>query len=515
MTKLVLTLPFLVLAQLLNGAESGPVIMDLKQGQAQEIRVAGPAGQVQRRVRLLKVQEYFWPNWFIPDATNHQVFQSAEVELEVDGTRAALRARPFEPPRLVNGLRLYVETTRNWATTPQLDPVPQVDGDVRLSCVADGMAWGPATLRFPVRQYRWQANTYRNTWGALVPYNKLYYHRGEDFGAIPDDLEVLSSLDGTVIRSPLPRGDGDSNRLEIRHPSGLDFMYCHMNLETILPGLTNGAPVAVGQVLGRTGMTWDGRRSQVNDPHVHWGVSKQGGDLGSFPFLLEAYLRDYPDSVLAMAGGYYYAMPGDLVELDASRTVARPGRRIVRYQWLLHDGRKLDGVQATVRAEMPGLFSEELRVWADDGREDRDYAQLRVWDADRGARVSSGWFYHSPVRGARAGSPVRFWNRLWGTIAPVTIDFGDGSPVANVNREFDHVYATPGLYTTKLQSRGPGGEPLEIRMRVVVEVVTNKCSSGAWSKSISAGVEANQSGKAPAGLPCPASARAGLSGDNR
>jgi hypothetical protein len=331
------------------------------------------------------------------------------------------------------------------------------------------MTWGPSALRFPIRQYRWQANTYRNTWCALVPYNQLYYHRGEDFGAIPDELEVLASLRGTVVASPLPVGDGDSNKLEIRNASGLDITYYHMNLETISPTLTNGAVAAAGQVLGRSGMTWAGRRSQDRDPHLHWGVSRQGQQLGSYPFLLEAYLRDYADSVLAMAGGYYFAMPGDLIQLDASRTVARPGRRIVRYRWLLHDGREFEGERPTVRAVEPGLYSEELRVWADDGSEDRDYAQLRVWDAARGGRIGAGWFYHSPVRGARAGRPIRFWHRLWGTTAPVTIDFGDGTPVTAAERDSDHVYAIPGLFTAKLQSRGPMDEPLEIRMRVVIE----------------------------------------------
>ena len=191
--------------------------------------------------------------------------------------------------------------------------------------------------------------------------------------------------------------------------------------------------------------------------------------MGSYPFLLEAYLRDYPDAVLAIAGGYCYAMPGDTVQLDASRTIARPGRRIVRYRWFLHDGREFDGARPTVRAEKPGLYSEELRVWADDGSEDRDYVQLRVWDANRGSRIGAGWFYHSPVRGARAGQSIRFWNRLWNTIAPVMIDYGDGSPAAPINRESFHVYAKPGLYTARLQSRGPDEEPLEIRMRVVVE----------------------------------------------
>jgi murein DD-endopeptidase MepM/ murein hydrolase activator NlpD len=458
-----------LLAGALSAAENWPVLIDLKQGQPQEVRVAGPAGEIQRSVRLVRLEEHYWPDWFIPEATDHRTLSSAEVQIEVSGTRATLWARPFEPPQLVNGLRLYVETTRNWATTPQLDPLPGIDGEVRLSCVAEGATWGSSALRFPIRQYRWQANTYRNTWSALVPYNKLYYHRGEDFGAIPDELEVLTSLGGSLVRSPLPHGDGDSNCLKVDCGSGLEVAYYHMDLETILPGLVAGAKVAAGQTLGRTGMTWDGRRAQGNDPHLHWGIARDGRSLGSYPFLLEAYLRDYPDPVLAMAGGYHYSMPGGAVELDGSRSVARPGRRVVRYQWRLHDGREVEGPRTSVRADKPGLYSEELRVWADDGSEDRDYAQLRVWDAQRGPRIGAGWFYHSPIRDAHAGSPVRFWNRLWNTTGPVSIDFGDGSPATAINRELEHVYAAPGLFTARLQSRGPGDEPVEVRMRVVIE----------------------------------------------
>lgn len=449
--------------------DAPPLVFELDVGQAKEIRVPGPGGEVRRVVRLLQVEESRWPNWHLAEAPGHAVLRAAEVQVEVGGTRATLWARPFEPPRLVDGLRLYVESTHTWATTSQLDPLVGMTQHVRMSCVAEGMPWGPPELRFPIARFRWQANTYGNTWGALVPYNKLYYHRGEDFGAIPDELEVVASLGGTVIQSPLPDGDGDSNHLRIRHAAGLECAYYHMNLETIPSGLTEGVVVGAGQRLGRTGMTWDGRRSQVNDPHLHWGVFRDGQPLASYPFVLEAYLRDYPDSVLAVAGGYHYAMPGEPVELDASRSVARPGRRIVRHRWLLHDGREVEAAQAVVRADRPGLYCEELRVWADDGSEDRDYVQLRVWDRERGGRMGAGWLYHSPVRGGRPGEPVRFWNRLWGTTAPVTLEFGDGSPATQVEAETTHVYATPGRYTARLSSLGPDREPLEVRMQVVIE----------------------------------------------
>ena len=447
-----------------------PVVFELDLNQTRQVQLAGPFGPVERGVRLLAVRESYWPNCHIPELPQKRVFRSAEVDIVVSGTPATLLARPFEMPKTVNGLRLYVETTRAWATEQQLDPMPGVRRAVRLSCVAMGTPWGPAELRFPVRDYRWWANTYGNTWLALVPYNAHYYHRGEDLGAIPDRLDVLASLEGVVTRSPLPGGDGESNGLQIRCPSGVELNYFHMNIETMLPHLTSNALVRAGDSLGRTGMTWAGRKSQHNDPHLHWGVTVDGKPLASYPFLVEAYLRDYADPLLAVAGGYHYATPGETVELDGSRSVARHDRSIVRYQWRLHDGREIEGPRAVLKTVQPGLFSEELRVFADDGSEDRDYAQLRVWNTTAGAHFAAGWFYHWPVRGARPGTPILFWNRLFGTTGPAEIDFGDGSASVRINQEVSHIYPKAGLYTAALRSRGPADEPVEVRMRVMIEL---------------------------------------------
>lgn len=446
-----------------------PVVFELDVGQAKQIEVTGSSGPVARQVRLLAVREFYWPNYHIPDLDKKRVFRSAEVDVDVSGITATLEARPFEMPQTVNGLRLYVETTRAWATGPQLDPMPEVRSAVRFSCVAEGAPWGPEDMRFPVATYRWRANTYNNTWLALVPYNSHYYHRGEDFGAIPDRLEVLASLGGVIAHSPLPDGDGESNKLMIRSPCGLEVTYYHMNLESIVSRLTNHAAVRSGDLLGRTGMTWAGRKSQHHDPHLHWGVSVAGKPLASYPFAVEGYMRDYADPLLAVAGGYHYATPGETFELDGSRSVARHGRRIVRHLWRLHDGREVEGPRATLSAGQPGLYSEELRVFADDGSEDRDYAQLRVWNTNAPARFASGWIYHWPVRGAHPGNPILFWNRLSGTTRPAEIDFGDGFAAVKIDQVASHTYSKAGLHTVAVRSLGPDDEPVEVRMRVVIE----------------------------------------------
>src|SRR3546814_16843238 len=91
-----------------------------------------------------------------------------------------------------------------------------VEKDVRLSICLEGESWGPESLKFPILDYRWRASAYNNTWSSLVPYNKLYYHRGEDYGAIPDKLDIIAPLDGEIMDTPLPDGDIASHALFLR-----------------------------------------------------------------------------------------------------------------------------------------------------------------------------------------------------------------------------------------------------------------------------------------------------------
>jgi hypothetical protein len=212
-----------------------------------------------------------------------------------------------------------------------------------------------------------------------------------------------------------------SNALGLRLPSGILVRYAHMNIETIDSALVVGAAVKSGQALARTGCTWNGRRSQTHDPHLHVGFHAAGTSISPYPFLVEAYLRAYDDPVLAVAGGYAFTVPGGSVDLDGSRSVARPAGaasakpdRALAMRWVLHDGRIVEGPRARAVFDRPGLYSEELRVRAAGGGEDRDFLQVRVYDPFRGSDIGRGWIYHAPVRGIRPGTPVLFWHRLNG-----------------------------------------------------------------------------------------------------
>jgi murein DD-endopeptidase MepM/ murein hydrolase activator NlpD len=446
-----------------------PLVFELDPGETMTI-ARGQAGKTRSRtVKLISVKPFFEPNEWFGEGLPPRNYACAEVVVEVSGRRVTLLHRPYQMPVVVHGLRLYVETIREWAENAEIADLKDVRRQVRLAAGAAGEPWGPATLVFPIRNYRWRSAAYNNTWSSLVPYNKLYYHRGEDYGAMPDRLDVVAPFDGTVTATPGPAGDGKSNEIRIRNAAGIVCRLSHMNTESIRPGYPVGTPVAAGTVLARTGMTWDGRKSQEYDPHCHVELRHGEVQLASFPYLMEAYLRDYPDPVLAVAGGYAFTQAGRAVQLDGSRSLARPGGRTGRHVWTLHDGRVATGKRVTVQYDRPGLYTEELQVTGPGGATDRDFVQVRVYEAGRGRQVAYGWAYHFPVRGIRPGTPVLFWNRLLHVQDPVTIRFGDGTPPEPVGRETTHAYRAPGRYVVTFSARGPREEPVAVKLEVVVE----------------------------------------------
>jgi len=128
----------------------------------------------------------------------------------------------------------------------------------------------------------------------------LYYHRGEDLGAIPDKLEVSAWADGQIIKSPLPTGNIGSNSILIKSQNGLEFYYSHCNTESIDPGILVGKYVKKGQHISKTGMTWNGQESQHNDPHLYSELNFNWYQISLFPYLIEAYFRKYDENFLLL-----------------------------------------------------------------------------------------------------------------------------------------------------------------------------------------------------------------------
>lgn len=447
-----------------------PLVFELNVGESHSFKRSYQHKQLERSVQLISVKHFTEPNLWFSGKLPPENYSRAEVVLEISGERVTLVHRPYESPKVVNGLRVFVEATREWARNAELADITDVEKQVRLAVCLEGEPWGPTDLAFPLKDYRWRSAAYNNTWSSLVPYNKLYYHRGEDYGAIPDRLEVVAPIEGKIIKSPLPDGDGASNAIYIQNQEGITFRMSHMNIETINKDYPLGTQVKAGTVLAKTGMTWDGRKSQTHDPHFHVEMNYKDTKLASFPYLLEAYLRAYPDPVLAVAGGYRFALVNTKVQLDASRSLAAKGKKISTYTWKLHNGKTIQAPQTTISYAQPGLYTEELIVTTDDGQEDRDFVQVRVYDEKQKVdELAFGWAYYAPVRDITPGTEIIFWNRLTKTSTPVSIDFGDGTAPQIIDKALTYRYKKKGNYTVLLSSSDKYNNPVSLKLEVKVE----------------------------------------------
>ena len=253
----------------------------------------------------------------------------------------------------------------------------------------------------------------------------------------------------------------------------MEFYYSHCNTESIDPGILVGKYVKKGQHISKTGMTWNGQKSQHNDPHLHTELNFNGYQISLFPYLIEAYFRKYDDKLLAVAGGYRFANVGDSIELDASRSICRNNEKIVSYQWKLHNGVIVDKPVIKVKYESAGYYSEELIVKTANGDVDKDFLQVRVNNLNSTTDISHGWAYYSPQRNIKPGQSILFWNRIVNTKTSVLINFGDGTPIQTMVNSIFHTYSKSGNYTVELSSKGLNNEPVSVKLEVVVSQLTN------------------------------------------
>lgn len=447
-----------------------PLVFELNKGDSILIDRTYKNRRITRTIQLKNIRLFTEHNSWFPDSLGRSNYYKAEVDITVAGKLYTLNLQPYQMPTAVDGLRIYIEAVKEMDKIPNLDPTVKMDKEIRFSVCLEGEPWGiPSELEFPVNDYRWRSASYNNTWSALVPFNALYYHKGEDFGAIPDKLDVCAWADGEVIKSPPAEGNIGSNSILIRNRNGIVFDYHHCNTEYIDPGIVTGRSVKKGQHIAKTGMTWNGKKSQHADPHLHTGMSYNGYQISLFPYMIEAYFRKYDDKLLAVAGGYRFAKSGETIEVDGLRSICREDEKIASYQWRLHDGQIINQPVAKVKYNGPGFYSEELIVTTANGVVDKDFLQVRVYDQNPTRKIAYGWAYYYPLRNLKPGQDILFWNRIYNTETDVRINFGDGTAVQTIRDEILHSYTKSGNYTVELTSRGINNEAVSVKLEVIID----------------------------------------------
>jgi len=416
----------------------------------------------------------------------------ARVKVAVAGAETWITAGTYHLPVTLGDVQVDCAVTKGVYQNTQSDFWSLVK-DARLRLWPAGSPlMPPGALVYPVKQ-RWFAG---DTWMAnepilecgMRPKGKTYYHSGLDLGGSEGVVDVVSATDGLVARvykEALPEHEDRAvnpgypklrltNEVFVVDDRGWYHVYYHMKTVDVRLGqkVRQGEKLGViGKVGGSGG--WE---------HLHYEIfaPQASGRLGTenaYPFLWEAYVRQYAPPLIAVAGPLHHqlAPAGAKVELDGRQSRAFAGQ-IARFEWFLSDGSTVSGPTTSRTYERPGTYSEALKVTDTAGRVEYDFALSYVVDKSAPLqpppRVNANY---APSFGIRPGDPVTFRARTFNTReGEETWDFGDGSPAvttksANDYAETVHRYAGPGQYVVRIERTSRAGVKGMTHLQVRVE----------------------------------------------
>lgn len=424
-------------------------------------------GIAEKRIKLISVkpvyEPYFYRNvWY-------KIFQKADVNIEIDGVVVSMICAPYQLPVSFWGLNIIADLIKG-IEGGRL-PVG-LTKDVRFSAKINIFPWfDPGRFTFPIHDYRWRASNYQHTWNGFVHISSIdgkgyvYYHRGEDFGAVPDRHDFGAMSDSKVTALPPSEGDGASNGITL-HDYSLAYRYAHANSSSFRNDLFKGDTLRQGERVAKTGNTWAGKGTE--DAHLHIGISKLGSNeyINSYPIIVQAYRNEFPGEILAVAGGFRFCMENELLEFDASNTIIPEGGGIPIYTWNFSEGGSAEGIKVKKKYHSKGTYTEELIVTDSLGRTGRDYVMVSVFE-DRGCDVPWAYISYYPVRGIKAGESVEF-SCSYRNMENVIIDFGDGT-ISACNKKCMHSYNASGEYVVAIRGESTGGGPGHFKVCVMVE----------------------------------------------
>lgn len=471
-------LSFLFLSTLCFSLFAQPVIVDLG---IDESYTYTRADGVEKTIKLLGLHEERDPF--------RQAVRGGYIEIAVDGQKKRIPVSPYALPQVVNGVKLDAPVSRGYVEKSSKSNIWQFD----TAKAARLRFWDPnapllepGTFAYPVEQ-RWFAS---DTQMANEPcyvnacdntsYESIYYHYALDFGGYDLLTRVRAATDGEVISVGeevkanvsaeakhviRPRYDV----VYIRDERGWYYRYSH--LSRILPHVKPGERVRMGEWIGLLGK----EGASGGWSHLHFGVhDKNGASIEAFAFAREAYLREHPNTLLAMARPHHLAAVGEPVKLSALNS-GGSGAEKLTYKWTFQDGTTSNKPVVTKKYDRPGYYSEILHVKDDRGNEDVDFAVVQVLSKDDPMNPLPPAVHVSPYPtfdikpGQEVYFKVRTFNAQGGK---EQWDFGDGASGETCSRNdyatISHHYEKPGLYIVSVTRKSANGTVATGRCKVFV-----------------------------------------------
>src|SRR3546814_11306010 len=90
-----------------------PIVFELNEGESQTVTRSYQGKAVSRTISIIAITHYHEPNLWFSQRAEQKNYIKAEIEVDISGIRATHVQRPYESPVAINGLRVYVESTRD------------------------------------------------------------------------------------------------------------------------------------------------------------------------------------------------------------------------------------------------------------------------------------------------------------------------------------------------------------------------------------------------------------------
>lgn len=445
--------------------DKGPLIIELNSGDSHLIKKEELDLGEDILIKFDNIKYFHEP--YFRKKKWYEVFYRAEIKLTINGEKVSLLCAPYQLPVNVCGLNIMVDLVRGIG---QGNYPTSLNKDIRLAVNSSSKPWFKK-LAFPIKGYRWRASIYTHTWNGFVHISRagqedeaVYYHRGEDYGAYPNKHDFLAVTDSFIEVFPPEGGDGGSNSI-ILNDGLYRYRFAHANMEYVRKDLSQGDQINKGEVLAKTGNTWNGHLTR--GPHLHLGIEriKDNIKINTYPLLIDAYRRNYPEDIIAIAGNYRFCREGDIIELDATSSITELNEKIT-YKWNFCDGSSKTGIRVKKEYKRAGTYTEELKITNEKGQVSRDFLIVRV-SKEGGYELPFAWIFYYPVRNIKISTPVAF-SFDYRDMTGVSIDFGDGN-IVDYQKNYIHSYQEAGDYIITLKGLSKEGVPGIFKTYVRVE----------------------------------------------
>jgi hypothetical protein len=305
------------------------------------------------------------------------------------------------------------------------------------------------------------------------PVGQRFHHDyGVDLAGYEGREEVVSAVEGKIVKFWPSREDPCS--VLVQDTQG--FIWEHAHLKAMVPELALEGYVALGQKIGILGKTGP----SGNFSHLHLGtyLTRQDLDLDRanrrlnlYPWMVAAYQAQHPKGLLAVARPHQTGLTGEKLILDGGNSLVWGRRRILEWRWIFQDGQMVKQARTEKTFDLPGAYVATLWVKDDQGAEDVDFCQIKVFSKAHPEKTLPHIFMtHTPAQDVRPHQPVSF--RLWvqgQDGGRLNVDFGEGTHLADYRpySELRHSFTAPGIYIVTAQCEA-NGRPITQRQKVVV-----------------------------------------------